>query len=43
MKELTDLVKSLAKAMEEQKQAHANQIYTLVAHIETPAGREISQ
>ena len=35
MKVLTDLVKSLMKAMEEQKQAHANQIETLVAQIET--------
>lgn len=35
MKELTDLVKSLVKAMEEQKQAHANRIETLVAQIET--------
>jgi hypothetical protein len=34
MKVLTNLVKSRAKAMEEQKQTHANQSETLVTQIE---------
>ncbi len=39
---LTDSVKSLVKAIEEQKQAHANQIETLVAQIEQdPACRYV--
>lgn len=35
MKVLNDLVKSLVKAIEEQKQAHASQTETLVAQIRT--------